>query len=194
MCYVLCFVLYQHFAHLVPEMRRMWASRFPKAVFADVSDPGLVWPRAPERVPSKLWCARIVRWRKYMALTSSNCSRSTPDAEPEPEWESGHCQWPATSKSDSDGRKRRHLWTVGHMCTSKLLYLGDRDGFIICSLILKHTDTAFFSYDPAVAVVREETAAVNRTLRGRYFCIEKAREAEVRASSAFLKIYKRRFD
>mgnify|MGYP001384484001 CR=1 FL=1 len=49
------------------------------------------------------------------------------------------------------------------------------------SMILKHTDTRFFSYDPSCAApkMREESAAVNRSLRGRYFCIEKAKEAEV---------------
>ena len=60
-----------------------------------------------------------------------------------------------------------------------LLYIGDGDDFVMCSMILKHTDTRFFSYDPSCAApkMREESAGVNRSLRGRYFCIEKAKEA-----------------
>jgi diphthamide biosynthesis enzyme Dph1/Dph2-like protein len=68
----------------------------------------------------------------------------------------------------------------------------------MCSMMLKNSnDCRFFSYNPNPPAadaprqqghgpgpgqrpaLREETPTVNRALRGRYFCIEKAKEAEV---------------
>ena len=96
-----------------------------------------------------------------------------PEPEPEPEVEPE----PEAGPGPEPGPK---MWRVDPSVTT-LLYIGDGDDFVMCSMILKHTDTRFFSYDPSCAApkMREESAAVNRSLRGRYFCIEKAKEAEV---------------
>jgi hypothetical protein len=74
------------------------------------------------------------------------------------------------------------VWTTAQdgVCARRVLYVGDRDSFVMCSMMLKQTTTAFYSYDPEQhSKVREESWAVNRALRGRYFCVEKAKEAQV---------------
>ena len=79
------------------------------------------------------------------------------------------------------------LWVtdMNRHCAQNLLYVGSRDSFVMCSMILKQTAATFYSYDPcSSSVVTEESVPINRALRGRYFCIEKAKEAEVRCTYA----------
>jgi hypothetical protein len=150
----------QHFAHMLPTMRTMCAQRFPLATFADVRQPGLVLPhdcKQPGDEPG-----------------------GEPKPEPEPEVGALGCQQPHQPQLP---KIQSRLWSMRQdgQCSSKILYVGDRDGFVICSLILKHTSASFYSFDPSrhQEAIREETNANNRALRGRYFCVEKAKEAEV---------------
>ena len=146
-------------------MREAWAAEFPQVQFADIEDPGLVLPN-PQR-------ATEPEAEPEPEPEPEPVPEPVPEPEPEPEVEPE----PEAGPGPEPGPK---MWRVDPSVTT-LLYIGDGDDFVMCSMILKHTDTRFFSYDPSCAApkMREESAAVNRSLRGRYFCIEKAKEAEV---------------
>jgi diphthamide biosynthesis protein 2 len=143
----------QPYCHRIEEMRALWTEDFPHVHFAEARAPGLVFP-------------------------SATGPASEPEPEPEPEL-------------DTSTTMRGAMWGV-HPDVRQLVYVGDGESFVMCSMMLKNSNHCqFYSYNPNTVtskqtgqqagegLLREETPTVNHALRGRYFCIEKAKEAEV---------------
>ena len=165
----------QPYCHRIEEMRRLWADEFPHVQFAEARTPGLVFPSAT-RSAAKAAASAPVRPRADAAPLPSE-----PELAPEPEPE-----------LDTGTTTRRAMWAVSPD-VRQLVYVGDGESFVMCSTMLKNSNRCqFYSYNPnkvtppkksgqqaGEGLLREETPTVNRALRGRYFCIEKAKEAEV---------------
>ena len=76
------------------------------------------------------------------------------------------------------------IWDFGGLSAAErtelpILYVGATDSTAVCSLILRRAGRQFCAYDPETLAGREETVAINRTLKRRYFLVQKAKEAEV---------------
>ena len=143
----------QPYCHMIEKMRALWADDFPHVHFAEARTPGLVFPSGTRPT-----------------------SESASEPEPEPEL-------------DTCTTTRGAMWAV-HPDVRQLVYVGDGESFVMCSMMVKNSNRCqFYSYNPTTVtpeqqqagegLLREETPAVNHALRGRYFCIEKAKEAEV---------------
>ncbi len=156
---VVTVVCEQPYCHRIEEMRALWAEDFPHVHFAEARAPGLVFPSGA-------------------GPASEPAAAAAPEPEPEPEL-------------DTSTTMRGAMWAV-HPDVRQLVYIGDGESFVMCSMMLKNSNRCqFYSYNPNTVtpkqsghhggegLLREETPTVNHALRGRYFCIEKAKEAEV---------------
>jgi diphthamide biosynthesis protein 2 len=110
----------QALMHHLLDLRRVWGKFFPNVVFADVRAPGLVYPQSE----------------------ASSDPTSTVELEPQPELAS-HIAF-----------ARSNIWSMpsgslaGVDQRHRLLYVGNRSSFIVCTMILKHTDADVYSYTP----------------------------------------------